>query len=560
MPLIRLRLIRGLLRGEPVRHGIVLLSVAIGLGFAIGTAATVEGMRQGVSRSAERFPLVVGPKVGPVALVLGTMTRLQDLPAGLPDSVLERIRSDPRVAAAIPLLGGHGVKGVPILATSAAFLEPRRDFPIARGRAFNDGEPEAVLGDQAARSLGLKPGDHLNIEHAHEEFPPEAGSLLVTGVLEPRPDEADGTIFCPTKAIFESHKNHGAGHGDHSGQAGHAVSAVLVRPASDSALSALQEDLLALPGVEVALTGQTLRRVVDHVSGGTRLLSLLVIGIGAVTFLTLALGLNDLGRSWTRAVAVLRVMGANRKEVLLLVASAASIMVSTGIAGGLLVGWGIGAAGAGFLSSSLGISAGPVFLAPGVGRVILVFGGLFLLAVLQPVLSATSKEVAVSLRGQPGNQGRSSRAVLRLLVPTALFLVINSMMSQHGAKGVSLPPDAPSLKVFSSLVSWRGEGPLPDVLAGMDGGKVRIQGYMVSAAPYSSVDFNLVSQNPNLPKCPFCYRAPTRWERIRIRASRPVDVTKGLVTVEGTFRLNRDGTTPGELEMKRLEVVLEAKR
>ena len=101
-----------------------------------------------------------------------------------------------------------------------------------------------MLGDQAARNLGLNPGDHFDIEHAHEGSPPEAGSLLVTGVLAPRTDEADGAIFCPIEAIFESHNNRGAGHADHAGQTGHAVSAVLVRPANGVELSALQDDLL----------------------------------------------------------------------------------------------------------------------------------------------------------------------------------------------------------------------------------------------------------------------------------------------------------------------------
>jgi putative ABC transport system permease protein len=517
----------------------------------------------GVARSAARFPLVVGPKVGPVALVLGSVTRLQDLPASLPEEILESVASDPRVAASAPLLGGHAARGVPILGTSATYLEPRHEYPLSRGRTFSNDAMEAVLGDSAARSLGLEPGDILLIEHAHEGSPEEPGSLRVTGVLEPRPDDADTTIFCPVEAIFHSHgdvpdeptaSTHDHHH-DHE-HAGHAVSALLIRPVDEAALLSLQEDLLANPHLEVALTGPTLRRVVDQLSGGTRLLSLLVTGIGAVTFLTLALVLFELGRSWTRAVAVLRVMGARRAEVLGLMLAAILALLGLGMGGGLLVGWGVGALGARYLSASLGLYAEPVFLAPGVLRSLLVFGAILLLTALAPVFSATRREVVAALRGQAGSRRASRSAVPRLLLPAVLFVALNVILARHDAEGISLPPDAPSQALFSTLASWRGAGPPPDALAATSGEPTRLEGYMIATDPYTTEDFNLVSQDPRLPRCPFCYRAPTRWERIRVRSPKPVDVARGLVAVEGRLHLDPEAADPCTLDLSRLEVVL----
>jgi hypothetical protein len=75
--------------------------------------------------------------------------------------------------------------------------------------------------------------------------------------------------------------------------------------------------------------------------------------------------------------------------------------------------------------------------------------------------------------------------------------------------------------------------------------------------PYTVKDFYLVGLNPRLPRCPFCYRAPTRRERIRVHSGgRTFDVTPGLVRVTGSFRVTPRGDDPYHLDLEHLEVVL----
>ena len=156
---------------------------ALGVTMVMSSAAVVEGTRSAVSCLAEKYPMVVGGEVGGVSLVLGALTRLQDLGSGVDYSVYERVKGDPRVSAAVPLLAGHAVSGFPLLATSKEYFEPRERYKLEVGRLFEPKGMEAVVGNQAAKSLGVQLGSELRMEHHHPGAVHDATMLKVVGVL-----------------------------------------------------------------------------------------------------------------------------------------------------------------------------------------------------------------------------------------------------------------------------------------------------------------------------------------------------------------------------------------
>ncbi len=71
---------------------------------------------------------------------------------------------------------------------------------------------------------------------------------------------------------------------------------------------------------------------------------------------------------------------------------------------------------------------------------------------------------------------------------------------------------------------------------------------------FEVTDFHLVDQNSRLPRCPFCYRSPTRTERIQVRTGgRRFDFTQDLISTSGMLHQDDSGVW---MELESLEVVI----
>ena len=560
-------------RGRLEAHLLTAAVVALGTGLMLGAVATEGAARDAFRAAAARFPLVVGGEVGAVPLVLGSLTGLQDLPGQVDGDVLADLQRDPRVEAAVPLLGGHAAAGHPVLGTSPGYLQPRERFPLARGRVFETGADEAVLGAGAAQGLGVGLGDTVAVEHRHAG---EGGDLTlrVVGVLAPTRSDADQHVFAEIGSIQRSHAghaavdahegdphDHGIDGGHHGPSAETAVGAVLVRPVDEAALLELQDDFEGRPGVQVALTGQTLRRLADQLSAGGRLLRVGVAGVVAMTFLALLLAVYAGALSSIREVAVMRMLGARRIQVVGVMGAVALAGVALGTLGGVGAGALLAELAEGLMRRQMGLEAEVALLTPRVSLTLAAAVALLGLAGIQPAIAAYAVSAAEAL-SDPGGAGRATRAYLQWSTRALLVLVALAWgmqaLSTHGGEVASQPLDEESAAIYQALAGW-GEGEaIPDELRDLDGQSIEIQGYMYALGdPFTVEDFFLVAINPRLPRCPFCYRSPGSRERIRVRAGgRTSDLLPGLVVVEGRLSLDPAGGDPLVLELEALDAVL----
>lgn len=552
------------LRGRLEAHLLTAAVVALGMALMLSAVATEGAARDAFRAAAARFPLVVGGEVGAIPLVLGSLTGLQDLPGHVDGDVLAELRSDPRVELAVPLLGGHAAGGHPVLATSPDYLRPRERFPLAQGRIFESDADEAVLGAGAAQGLALGPGDRIVVEHGHGDGELGGLSLRVVGVLAPTRGDADQTVFVALAAVQRSHEAHAAtdDRGGHEGGPGAAaVGAVLVRPVTEGALLALQEELEARPGVQVALTGQTLRRLSDQLSAGGRLLRLGVTGVVILTFLALLLAVYGTALASIREVAVMRMLGARRIQVVAVMGSVALAVVALGTVAGIGIGALLAELAEGLMRRQMGLEAHVALLSGRVPGTLAVAVGLLSIAGIQPAIAAYAVSAAEAL-SDPGGAGRATRAYLQWSTRALVVLVILAWglqaLSTHGGEVQSHPLDPESSALYASLGGWGVGDAAPAELQALAGQRVAVQGYMYALGdPFTVEDFYLVAINPRLPRCPFCYRSPGSRERIRVRTDgRTSDVLPGLAVVTGRLTLAPDGDDPVVLDLQTVDAVL----
>ena len=546
-----------LVRVRALKNGLTVVVITLGTALVLTSVAVAHGSRGALSAAAARHPLVVGGDVGAFTLVLGALTGLQDLEAGVDGHLVEELAKDPRIEEAVPLLGGHQVGGYALLGTSPARLQPRERYPLAQGRVFEAGLVGGG-GADAAAGLGVSVGDRVALDHDHAGAPSRGMSLTVVGVLASTGSDVDTMLLCPLVAIAASHDSHGA----HEGHvhAVEAVSAILLRPVDDVALLDLQEDLGSRPGLQVALTGQTLRRLADRLAVGGRILGLLVAAVALLTALALMLAVHGTSLAQAREVAVMRVMGARRAHVVAVAGLATAMVIGAGLVLGLAGAGVLGGVVEGVMRRDLGFEAEVSVLAPVVLAWLAGLGGLLAVAGAQPPLAAYSVEAADALAETPGAGGAARsqlRWVPRVAVLALVALWLLRAFGQHSGEVRVAPLDPASQAVFAELAAWVGDE-APVGLRDLTAGTASIEGHMYALGdPFTVQDFYLVAVNPRLPRCPFCYRAPTRSERIRVlTGGRTLDVINGPVRVTGAVTLTPGSDDPVVLMLDDFEVVM----
>ena len=538
-----------LLSARALRHLLTAAIVALGLGLMLAATATTDATRSAISLTASRFPLVVGGRGGAVSLVLGALTRLEEIDGGIDAELAQAVARDPRVELAVPLLGGHAVGGYPLLATTPDYLQPRSRYPLDRGRIFALEAHEVVVGSKAAQGLDLELGDELSIDHRHGGSHPEPLPLQVVGILREVGSDMDSTVLCGISSIRASH----------GGEAAEGVSALLIRPVDNRALLELQEELDG-PEVQVALTGQTLRRVSERLAGGGQLLEALVSGVVLITLLSLALAVYGTSLAQTHDVAVMRVLGARRIQVVTVVGAVTLVVVCAGAVAGLAVGGSLCNAAERMLHNDLGLDATVTLLSPTSVTYLAVACGLLLVVGVQPAVAAYNLQAAEALSELPGAGRAATRQMrwgLRFVIPLILLLWGFQVMSQHSAEASYQPIDSESQGIFKTLAD-AGYDKDGGALAELDGDPVELQGYMFALGdPFTAQEFYLVAIDPRLPQCPFCYRSPTRWERVQVvTGGRDQDIYAGLVQIRGVFHADASADEPLWIQLEHVDIVL----
>lgn len=206
-----------------MKAGILVLSISLiaflpaGLNVLVGESAAQLRAR------AEATPLLLGAKGSPLELSLSSLYFESREPASVPYNEVARVVAT-GLARAIPLHVGFRVASHPIVGTELAYFS-WRGLELAEGRpAAMLGE--CVLGAEAARSLGVGPGDTVvsspaSVFDLAGVYPLR---MRVAGVLAPSHGPDDRAVFVDVKTAWVIA---GLGHGHADLRAAGSAAAVL---------------------------------------------------------------------------------------------------------------------------------------------------------------------------------------------------------------------------------------------------------------------------------------------------------------------------------------------
>src|SRR4030095_13039027 len=156
------------LQGRRVASALTVLSIALGVSLVMATTLPTGCIRGCFVEGTTDYGLLVGAKGSPTQLVLNIVFRMDTPTPNISMTTYQELKEDALVEVAVPVATGDAFQGFRYVATDAtyfaAFPWRRRAFALPGRRCFREAAPErpayeALLGADAARGTGLKPGD-----------------------------------------------------------------------------------------------------------------------------------------------------------------------------------------------------------------------------------------------------------------------------------------------------------------------------------------------------------------------------------------------------------------
>ncbi|MCJ7546156.1 MAG: ABC transporter permease [Deltaproteobacteria bacterium] len=185
------------LRRRKARAIFVLVGLLIGVATVVGLISLVQEMKKDINHKLEMYGanILIVPKTENLSLTYGGMSlggfsfdmqeiRLEEV------AKIKTIKNAANVAAVGPMVlgpitvGGHRILLAGVDFTAAQILRP---WWSVKGK-MPTREDGVIIGADAARVIGLKPGDKVILR---------GRALPVTGVLEATGSQDDGLIFAP---------------------------------------------------------------------------------------------------------------------------------------------------------------------------------------------------------------------------------------------------------------------------------------------------------------------------------------------------------------------------
>ena len=338
---------------------LVSLLTVIGIGLGVALVCAVLALRheseRALSRDAGLYDLVVGGKGSPLQLVLSSVYHLDSPTGNLPYSDFERLRRDSRVLWVAPVGLGDNFSGYRIVGTQSQFFDlPDRNgkafFTFAKGKVFED-RFDVVLGSQVAASTGLGLGDTFFGTHGlvevpgaevHRDFP-----YRVSGILAPTATAQDRAIFGTLESVWEIHETEDRLHSAIQGSAlleGHRereASAILIRLKTPGLRLWMADEIRKeTDGIAAIPINEILRFQQGIIGPVQQALLFVAAAVVVVSCLTVLVTLHQAAERRRRDIAILRSLGALRREVASLVFAEGLLLTGGGILLGLLLGHG----------------------------------------------------------------------------------------------------------------------------------------------------------------------------------------------------------------------------
>jgi len=348
-------LVRRSLRQHALSSTVTVASVALAAGLTMAVFAINRQTYDAFTGGEAGFDAVLGARGSQLQLVLNTVFHLETSPGNIPWSMYEEIAANPRVELAIPYAVGDSYQGYRIVGTLPDIFTKFQyragtTFRVRPGgRIFTVDSHEAVIGEYAARKLGLRVGDTFRPYHGFAVDPKNQhkDEFAVVGVLEPTNSPSDRVIWIPIEGIYRmsGHVLRGTGQiyrpkpGEDIPAEAREVSAVMLKFSNPAAGFTLDQQVnrqgktatLAWPVATV------MAQLFDRIGWVSRILTMVAYLVVVVAAGSVLASIYNTMNERRREFAILRALGARRATVFSAIVLEATTITAMGALCGFVV-------------------------------------------------------------------------------------------------------------------------------------------------------------------------------------------------------------------------------
>lgn len=393
-------IVRRSLRQHALSTAITSFSIALAAGLLMAVWSVRDQAQAAFTQINSGFDAVLGARSSKLQLVLNAVFHLEASPANITWNDYLEVRQHPGIARAIPIAMGDNFRGYRVVGTLPEMLTtheyaPGRRYVVPKpGRVFDPALREAVVGNFAARKLGLSYGSRfhpyhgLNFaeEHAHEE------EYVVVGILEPSNTPADKVIWIPLEGVQNM--------SGHAVETATEISAVLLQLRGTMAWGPTLDQLYNKKGNRLTFAwpiGATMAELFNRIAWFDRVLALVAALVAVVAAGSVTASIYNSMNERRRQIAILRALGARRATVAALVVLEAVAIATLGCLAGFGVYQTILVTAARLLRAQTGVVIDPLALHPVMLWAPLGLIGLSALSGLIPAVKAYRTDVAENL-------------------------------------------------------------------------------------------------------------------------------------------------------------------
>jgi putative ABC transport system permease protein len=337
-----------------IKNPLNLLMSIILFGLGVGLMSFLllfnKQLKDKFDKNLAEIDLVVGAKGSPLQMILCNMYHIDNPTGNIPIKNAAPLLKDlhPLIKKAIPLSLGDNYKAFRIVGTNHDLLELygaklkegslwQKDFDVTIGKTVAD-EAGLKLGDKFVSSHGFNEDDHT-----HDEY-----SFIVTGILEGTGTVIDQLILTNTASIWLVHSGHGDeeeavepegsaakenvisvqdepiiknSNADLLNNLDQEITSVLIQYKSNKNFQALNfgRNINENTEMQAASPAIEMNRLYSMMGVGTDALNALAFLIAIVSALSIFISLLKSMRERKYELAIIRVLGAGRTKVFLLI-------------------------------------------------------------------------------------------------------------------------------------------------------------------------------------------------------------------------------------------------
>jgi putative ABC transport system permease protein len=304
-------------------------------------------VEQQLQNNLRGIDMVVGSKGSPLQLILSSVYHIDNPTGNIPLREVNKLKKNPMVDTAIPLSLGDSYKGFRIVGTTHAYIKLYK-ANLTQGKLWET-PLEVVIGSKVAEVNNLDIGVSFHGSHGlveggetHNEH-----SYVVVGILKPSNSVVDKLILTGTESIWKVH-DHGEEHhhkeitkDNHTEETPISdeamITAMLVKFRSPIGLIQLPRAINETTNMQAAVPAFEISRLVDLMGIGFKAINSIALVIIIVSGLSIFIGLYNALNKRRKELALIRVHGASRWQLVQLILQEGMILTLFGVIFGLIL-------------------------------------------------------------------------------------------------------------------------------------------------------------------------------------------------------------------------------